>query len=122
MLLVKTARDSIFGAFTDISWDKSSQDKIADGNSFLFLVQDEEIVKFEHLKNGSAEIYSNGIVGPMFGGSGGCRDLSIYDKCNENDSSYAELGKGYRIVDNIKCLDKGHVNFTVAEMEIYKIE
>ena len=50
------------------------------------------MLKFEHLKNDSAEIYSNGIVGPMFGGSAGCRDLSIYDKCNEIDSSYTDLG------------------------------
>ena len=67
--------------------------------------QDESVLKFEHLKNGQAEIYSNGIVGPMFGGSGGCRDLSIFDKCNENHNNYTQLGRGYKIVNNIVNLD-----------------
>ena len=58
----------------------------------------------------------------MFGGSGGCRDLSIYDKCDEFDGSYTDLGKGYKKVNNIAYLDKGNPNFRVAELEVYRIE
>ena len=79
------------------------------------------MLKFEHLKNGSAEIYSNGLVGPMFGGSGDCRDLSIDDKCDQNDSNYTDLGRGYKKVNNIVNLDKGNPYFRVAELEVYRI-
>ena len=80
------------------------------------------MIRFDHLKNGKAEIYSNGIVGPMFGGTGGCRDLSVYDKCNEPDSCYTDLGQGFAKTKDITYLDKGHPNFGVAELEVYKIE
>ena len=57
LTVIKTQRGRVFGGFTDISWDSTGNPKTANGNTFLFLVQqDKSVLKFKYLNNGKGEI------------------------------------------------------------------
>jgi len=75
----------VFGGFTDIDWaagdadDEESQNKVSEGNSFLFSFQIEGLQILEYEKG--REIGNNSEYGPLFGGINST-DLAILDNCN----------------------------------------
>ena len=118
LIIIKTDDKKIFGGFTCAEWDKSNKYKF-DDNAFLFSLDNYEIypilVKY---KNEAINCRRN-FYAPIFG-----KDLFIFDgffssKLNKTEENYFDYSKSQLINEKYKL--SGKKNFTVTEMEVYKI-
>jgi hypothetical protein len=121
--IILTTKGFIFGGFTPIPWDSSSQYKPdSSGRSFLFSVKNPHDHDFGRigLTNPQRAIYCNSSYGPTFGNG---HDIYIANGCNENTSSFTRVGLGYAhntIFDPYKVFT-GEQYFTVKEIEVFTL-
>jgi hypothetical protein len=121
--LIITTDGFIFGGFTPLAWDSSSQYKPdTSGKSFLFSIKNPHNIEAGKiaLKDSRYGIYCSSSYGPVFGSG---YDIKVVDDCDKNTSSYTRLGVGY--ANNTGVGDSqfftGQQNFTVKEIEIFAI-
>jgi hypothetical protein len=120
---IETTTGCIFGGFTPIVWDSSTGHKSdPTKQSFLFRVKDwrNSAPRAFPLSNSSSAIFCSSSCGPSFGSTS---DLFVADRCNENKSSSTNLGS-YYVNDagiNGNEVFTGESNFTVKEIEVFKI-
>ena len=118
LIIIKTDDKKIFGGFTCAEWDKSNKYKF-DDNAFLFSLDNYEIYPIlEKYKNEAINCRRN-FYAPIFG-----KDLFIFDgffssKLNKTEENYFDYSKSQLINEKYKL--SGKKNFTVTEMEVYKI-
>ena len=118
LIIIKTDDKKIFGGFTCAEWDKSNKYKF-DDNAFLFSLDNYEIYPIlEKYKNEAINCRKN-FYAPIFG-----KDLFIFDgffssKLNKTEENYFDYSKSQLINEKYKL--SGKKNFTVTEMEVYKI-
>ena len=118
LIIIKTDDKKIFGGFTCAVWDKSNKYKF-DDNAFLFSLDNYEIYPIlEKYKNEAINCRRN-FYAPIFG-----KDLFIFDgffssKLNKTEENYFDYSKSQLINEKYKL--SGKKNFTVTEMEVYKI-
>jgi hypothetical protein len=116
--LITSTKGAIFGGFTSATWDSSNSwqtDKSP--ASFLFRVG---LPKPFPMSSTSNAIYCTSSAGPRFGGG---VDLRVRDNCNENTSSYANLGSSYQNSTDLPSREAlaGEYNFQVKEIEVFSI-
>jgi hypothetical protein len=125
LTLIETTKDFIFGGFTPIAWE-SSTDGIhkpdSSGKSFVFSLKNSrnsEPRKFM-LMSGRNAIYCNSSCGPCFSGN---RDIAVYDACNTSTDNFTYLGGSYVNDTGIDghLVFTGEQNFTVKEIEVFTI-
>ena len=114
----------MFGAYTDISQAGGATYKAGNGNSFLFkYTQSNQFHKLKCIRK-DKEVYHHSSYLSTFGGG---HDLNIRDDCNVNTNSYSDLGSTYESngyaykSTEAKSYLAGSYNFTVLEMEVFKI-
>ena len=118
LIIIKTDDKKIFGGFTCAEWDKSNKYKF-DDNAFLFSLDNYEIYPIlEKHKNEAINCRRN-FYAPIFG-----KDLFIFDgffssKLNKTEENYFDYSRSQLINEKYKL--SGKKNFTVTEMEVYKI-
>lgn len=118
LIIIKTDDKKIFGGFTCAEWDKSNKYKF-DDNAFLFSLDNYEIYPIlEKHKNEAINCRRN-FYAPIFG-----KDLFIFDgffssKLNKTEENYFDYSKSQLINEKYKL--SGKKNFTVTEMEVYRI-
>jgi hypothetical protein len=124
LTLIETTKGFIFGGFTPVEWDSTTNNFKSDSShkSFLFTVKNAhkiEARKFK-LSNPSYAILSNSSCGPRFGGGA---DIHVSDNCNTNTNSYTNLGNAYVNDTGItgNTVFTGEYNFTVKEIEVFTI-
>ncbi|CAF3604399.1 unnamed protein product [Rotaria sp. Silwood1] len=109
--------DSIFGGFTTIPWS-SKHGFYLDPEAFLFLLNSEDIIRFNLRSTDETAISHYATAGPVFG----LDDIYICHRPNENNLSYSNFphcyedleknGKGRKTFSKSKC-------FLVNEIEVY---
>ena len=118
LIIIKTDDKKIFGGFTCAVWDKSNKYKF-DDNAFLFSLDNYEIYPIlEKYKNEAINCRRN-FYAPIFG-----KDLFIFDgffssKLNKTEENYFDYSRSQLINEKYKL--SGKKNFTVTEMEVYRI-
>jgi hypothetical protein len=124
LTLIETTKGFIFGGFTPVVWDSTTNGYKSDSSqkSFLFTLKNSrksEPRKFK-LLNASSAIVSNSGCGPTFGNG---HDIYVADNCNTSTSNSTNLGSGYVNDTGIdgKIVFSGEYNFTVKEIEIFTI-
>ena len=119
--LVKSQKGFFFGGFNTISWSsRVGKYKPAEGN-FLFSLTQKS--KHEIYQNSQYAVYLTKDYGPRFGGGA---DLHISTNCNQNESSYSNLGHTYKSpyqydTDKSKNYLAGSYNFRVEDYEVFSI-
>jgi hypothetical protein len=117
LTLVESVQGKVFGGYTDQDWTATENYKSSQ-NSFLFSVTAKE--KYPLNKNQQDQaIYAHSQSLSTFGAN---HDLSIANKCNENTTSFAALGKTYDAKGKSKEALTGANNFTVKDIEVFRIE
>jgi hypothetical protein len=126
LTLIETMNGFIFGGFTPLAWDSTTNGCKSDSSqqSFVFTLKNAENIKplkFK-LSNVSYAIYSYSNYGPTFGG-GNYHDIHVADNCNANTNSYTNLGYGYVNDTGIDgmAVFTGEQFFTVKEIEVFAI-
>jgi hypothetical protein len=124
LALRETTQTFIFGDFTPISWDSTTNDHKPDnsGKSFLFSLTNPRNIaprKFI-LISGKNAIYCDSLSGPCFSSN---RDIAACDNCNTTTNNWTNLGGSYV---NDTGIDGRHVftgeyNFKVKEVEVFTI-
>jgi hypothetical protein len=121
--IILSTTGCIFGGFTPIAWESNGGYKPDSANqSFVFRIKDtrqSEPRKFP-LSNPSCAIHCYQSWGPTFGNG---RDIAVVDCCNQNSSSYTNLGVSYANDTEIdgKQVFTGEFRFTVKEIEVFTI-
>ena len=114
LTLIRNTKGYRCGGFTTQSWSSSGSYK-NDSNAFLFsLDYKEQYFTYD----GTNAIYDNGSYGPTFGSG---YDLSIYNNCTQNNSSYCNFPYSY-CGTRQRSLTGGVYNFKVNEIEVYRID
>ena len=118
LIIIKTDDKKIFGGFTCAEWDKSNKYKF-DDNAFLFSLDNYEIYPILEKYKDEAINCRRNFYAPIFG-----KDLFIFDgffssKLNKTEENYFDYSKSQLINEKYKL--SGKKNFTVTEMEVYKI-
>ncbi len=121
LTILKAKQSSyIFGGFTAVSWDSSSDYK-SDPNAFIFsLINKHNRPLKMKCHNQNYAIYCSKNYGPKFG-----YDFYIGDKSNKNKTSYSNLGHYYTHPDyafgsnEAESFLAGSFNFQVEEIEVY---
>jgi hypothetical protein len=118
-----TTAGYVFGGFTPISWDSSSSYKTDNtGKSFLFSLKNSRNSepKIFPLLNPSNSICGCSSRGPAFGGN---HDIYVASNCDQNTSSYTNLGGGYKNDTGIAATQvfTGEQYFQVKEIEVFSI-
>jgi hypothetical protein len=113
----------MFGGFTPISWDSSNSWKADNSEqSFVFTIKNalNSDARSFPLVNSSRAIYCYSGYGPTFGSG---YAIYVADGCNENTSSYTNLGSGYRNDTGLNDTEvfTGEYNFQVKEIEVFTI-
>jgi hypothetical protein len=124
LTVIETTKGFVFGGFTPVAWDSSSGYK-ADSSqkSFLFTVKNprgSDGRKFVMASSANAiRCYSS--FGPTFGNN---YDIYVANGCNENTSSYTNLGSAFTNDTGIdgSQVFTGEYNFTVKEIEVFLID
>jgi hypothetical protein len=121
--IILSTTGCIFGGFTPVAWDSTSGYKPDPTNqSFVFRIKNRlqsEPCKFQ-LSNPSCAIHCTSSNGPTFGNG---HDIKVADSCNQNNSSYTNLGNGYANDTGIdgKQVFTGEQYFKVKEIEVFTI-
>jgi hypothetical protein len=121
--VILTTKCFIFGGFTPIAWDSSNSWKADNSEqSFVFSIKNarNSDPRSFPLANSKYAILCNSTLGPIFGTGAA---IYVVDSCNENTSSYTNLGSGYRNDTGLdgKEVFTGEYNFQVKEIEVYTI-
>jgi hypothetical protein len=122
--LVLTTKGYVFGGFTSVPWESGRGDYMTDRTpeSFIFSVKDPSgaCPRVFPIIAKSYAIYCRDTYGPTFGGG---HDIHIADNCQENMSSYTNLGKWYgNYTDrNGTQVLAGEKNFKVKEIEVFAV-
>jgi hypothetical protein len=121
--VILTTKGFIFGGFTPISWDSSNSWKADNSQqSFVFSIKNSRNSdpRSFPLVNSSGAILCYSSYGPTFGTG---HDIYAANACNENTSSYTNLGSGYRNDTGLdgKEVLTGEYNFQVTEIEVFTI-
>jgi hypothetical protein len=106
--IIKTTSGHTFGGYTKAYWESSGGYK-HDTSSFLFSV--DKLTKYPITKDYDKAIYCNSSYGPLFGI--GCT-IEIYDKSNQNTSSFVKPDNNYSIpkaANGESILTDGNKNF-----------
>jgi hypothetical protein len=118
-------RESIFGGFTKVAWDTTSNFK-ADGDAFVFSLKNNDNrpckMKIRPSMKDRA-IYCNTYHGVSFGSS----EIYIRNKANENTNSFAFWSRTFETPEFLvtrqhgvkEFLSSGSVNFKLSEIEVY---
>jgi hypothetical protein len=121
--VILTTTGCIFGGFTPVAWKSPDGYKPdSTSQSFLFRIKDSRNSaprKFA-LSNPSQAIQYYASYGPRFGNGA---DISVANGCNENTSSYTNLGNAYvndTEIDGTQVFT-GENYFKVKEIEVFKI-
>jgi hypothetical protein len=124
LTLIETTKGFIFGGFTPLVWDSTTNNYKPDSSqkSFLFTLKNARNIeprKFK-LSSGSNAIYCHSSYGLTFGGN---HDLTVADSCNANTNSYTNLGHAYVNDTGITgtAVFTGEQYFTVKEIEVFTI-
>jgi hypothetical protein len=123
LTIILTTAGYVFGGFTPIAWDSSSSYKIDNtGKSFLFSLKNprNSEPKIFPLSNPSNSIYCHPSWGPTFGGN---HDIYVAPNCDQNTSSYTNLGYSYKNDTGIAGgkVFTGEQYFQVKEIEVFSI-
>ncbi len=116
--LRNSANSKVCGAYTDVAFNSSGgyiRGQL--GKSFLFSVSATGHVTQHPLNDGPHAVYDDAGCGPSFGGG---HDLHVCDNCNSQNSSYSNLGHGYRGGDCNTLM--GSESFTLDQIETYQVE
>jgi hypothetical protein len=121
--VILTTKDFIFGGFTPIAWNSTSEYKADNSQrSFVFSAKNarNSDARSFPLVNSSSAIWCNSSYGPIFGNG---HDIIVYDNCNENTNSYTNLGNAYRNDTGLNGQEvfTGEYNFQVKEIEVFTI-
>ncbi len=125
LTIVKSANGNIFGGYVGQAWDETELG-YKDPTAFLFSLVNKENspLKF-NAKHGATTIYCKSGNGPIFGSG---YDLSIADKANRNQNSYADLGVSFAFskyaAKSPQSQDflAGSYYFQVADIEVFSLK
>ena len=118
LILIITDDKRKFGGFTCAEWDNSNKYKY-DDKAFLFSLDFNEIYPILNKYKDKAINCRNDFYSPIFG-----EDLFIFDgffssRLNKTEEKYFDYSKSKMINEKYKL--SGKKNFTINEMEVYKI-
>jgi hypothetical protein len=124
MTIILTTQGYIFGGFSPIAWDSSSNYKPDDTRkSFVFSLKNprNSEPKIFSISDPRFSIRCNASDGPVFGG--GC-DIYIADNCDQNVKSRTGFGHSYTNDTGINGTQvlAGQTNFQVKEIEVFSID
>ena len=118
LIIILTDDKRKFGGYTEVEWDISNKYKF-DDKAFLFSLDTYEVFFIlDKFKNKAINCRDN-FYSPIFG-----EDLFIFDgffssKLNRTEEKYFDYSKSKNPNEEYKLA--GQRNFTVSEMEVYKI-
>lgn len=122
-VVVVKSNDSLFGGFTEQSWDSSGSYKYCNESFIFSLVNPSGSVptklplKPDQTKYG---IYCNSGYGPTFGGG---HDLTICEDANSSSKSYSSLGNSYECPRHItSTFLTEERTFLVSEVEVFGLK
>jgi hypothetical protein len=125
LTLIETTKNFIFGGFTPIAWDSTTNGGHKpdnSGKSFLFSLNNprNSAPRKFILMSGKIAIYCSWSHGPCF--SSNC-DIAVYDNCNTATNNFTNLGGSYVNDTGIdgNLVFTGEYNFTVKEIEVFTI-
>jgi len=114
------ANGHLFGGYTPLSWNSTSNTYINNSSTFLFTLTNPHGASPTHFySNGTNSIYCKSGYGPTFGGG---HDLYICSNCNSVGSSYSSFPNSY--TDSLGYKNTtfaGAYNFTVSEIEVFRV-
>ncbi|CAF0959568.1 unnamed protein product [Adineta steineri] len=122
MTIIQSDNNYIFGGYTSVSWT-SSEGWLNDGTAFLFTLTNPHNIpptKYTIMSDlATRAIYNYSGYGPMFGGG---PDICIYNNSNSNNFMCSIFPWSY---DDSTGYDNntftGAENFTISEIEVYKL-
>jgi hypothetical protein len=124
LTLIETTKGFIFGGFTPLVWDSTTNTYKSDSSrtSFLFTLKNSRNIeprKFT-LSNASNAIYSYSGYGPCFGYG---VDICVANNCNASKRDWSTLGNAYVNDTGIdgRSVFTGEYNFTVKEIEVFAL-
>jgi hypothetical protein len=122
LTVIKSEKKFIFGGFTNLKW-ASKNGYVADGDNWLFVLEGRNPIKILQYDR-RYSIYNEQIYLPNFG-----YDINLCGNCNDNETSFADLGQAYTPPsgityksDEAKKFLAGSFNFRVLEIEIFLVE
>lgn len=122
-VVVVKSNDSLFGGFTEQSWDSSGSYKYCNESFIFSLVNPSGSVptklplKPDQTKYG---IYCNSGCGPAFGGG---HDLTICEDANSSSKSFSSLGNSYECPRHItSTFLTEERTFLVSEVEVFGLK
>jgi hypothetical protein len=124
LTLIETTKGFVFGGFTPLVWDSTTNNFKSDSSqkSFLFTLKNAVNIQPRTFKlsNGSNAIYCQSDYGPTFGGG---YEIYVADNCNANTSNYTKFGNAYMNDTGIAgmAVFTGEQYFTVKEIEVFSI-
>jgi len=113
----KKIHEPIFGGYTTVPWS-SRQSSYRDSQSFLFLLSDDRVTRFDLRSSDQIAVLHNPTAGPIFGAN----DIHIFDRANEHHSSFSMFPSSYKDTNGLgaKTISKWR-HFQVSEIEIYMV-
>lgn len=127
LTIIKTkAPEWIFGGYTNLAWDSSSQYK-SDQGAFIFSLtnRDSSPIKIKiDASRVDYSLYMDPSYGPIFGTQSG-NDILIADDADVNRNSWSDLGGNYKHprylfrTDEAKTFLAGAHHFQLSEIEVY---
>ena len=123
LTIIKTVRGNIFGGYTSVAWDSTSDDK-DDPNAFLFSLQSTVALPLliAIKAGGKNAICCVGKHGPIFGRG---HDIYVANIANKSLSSYSSLGNSYDFTRfpygslAAKTFLAGSRRFLISEIEVF---
>jgi hypothetical protein len=110
LTIIKTSLGHTFGGYTKASWESSNSGNYKhDTSSFVFSV--DKLTKYPITKDYDKAIHCDSSWGPRFGTGA---TIAIYDKSNQNTSSYLRPDNNYSIpkaANGESILTDGNNNF-----------
>lgn len=122
LTLYKSNMDRVFGGYTPINWQSRGTNFKEGGNSFIFSLRDDETFsKLLHNLDGF-EIHDYAGYLPSF-------SSDIYNTPSNTVNFQSQLGTYYKLPDDIQKGSQeansylaGEYNFTIKDVEVYKVE
>jgi hypothetical protein len=124
LTLIETTKGFIFGGFTPLVWDSTTNGYKSDNSqkSFLFTLKNAGNIQPRTFKlsNVSNAIYCHSVYCLAFGCG---HDIYVADNCNANTNSYTNLGGGYVNDTGITgtTVFTGEQRFMVKDIEVFTI-
>ncbi|CDW76598.1 UNKNOWN [Stylonychia lemnae] len=118
--IIKSQHDQVFGGYSSIGW-RNQGDWVRDENAFVFSLTKK--TKHEQYQHQEQALYFTDTFMLWFG-----YDFMIYSNCDKNPNTNSSLGTTYKLPEGIavgsvegKSYLAGSFNFTVKEMEVYRV-